>query len=211
MPLLEDVTPAAMHSDDPQKQIEAIVNQVNSGFRAISNEERTKVTKDDSGTQRLLVGYQNNGFSNGNVGAKLSQVGVDVLSATSDQLIWSTDFNSFKIVASGTASVTVPDPLPSATTVSATVAHGQSSTPAYLAFVTIPSSGGSLVGQGTLTQLPGMLITNTGTSGLTTVFATASTNSTNIVFSVTNTFGAGLSGLGSPWVFKYYILKETAS
>ena len=103
-----DVQIGALSSDGPEKQVESIVQQVNENFRLIANEDRTKIIRDDSGEERLLIGYHQDGFADGNVGIKLSQSGVNVLSATDKDLIFSSSFNSFKIVESGTAEVTAP-------------------------------------------------------------------------------------------------------
>lgn len=100
MAIIKDVSVGAIGDD--KGKLDSVVKQVNEGFRLISNEDRTLIKKDDAGTQRLLLGYQKEGFSNGSMGVKLSQEGVDVLDATSEQLIWSSDFNSFKILATGT-------------------------------------------------------------------------------------------------------------
>lgn len=105
MALLNDIGVGAA-GDDPNKKIESLVKQINEWGRILSNEDRTNITNDDSGKERLLIGYQQGGFENGDVGGKLSQEGVSVLTATGDQLIWSTDFNSFKIVDSGP--ITIP-------------------------------------------------------------------------------------------------------
>lgn len=105
MALLQDINIGAIE-DDPKKQIESVIKQLNEWGRVLSNEDRTNITKDDAGDQRLLIGFQENGFDNGNVGVKMSQSGVDVQTATDDQLIFSTDFNLFKIVATGTLTVT---------------------------------------------------------------------------------------------------------
>ena len=50
---------------------------------------------------RLLAGE----YPDGSIKIKLSQAGYDVNTATDDQLIWSSDFNMFKIAATGTATV----------------------------------------------------------------------------------------------------------
>ncbi len=101
MALLQDISVGAIPGEDPKKQIESVVKQLNEWGRTLSNEDRTTIIKDDAQDPRLLMGYQKDGFTNGNVGAKMSQLGTDVTTATSSQLIWSTDFNSFKIIYSG--------------------------------------------------------------------------------------------------------------
>lgn len=105
MALLPDISIGAIEGSDPQKQIESLIKQLNECFRVLSNEDRARVRKDDSATNRLLDGFQEGGFENGDVGFKMSQTGVDVLEATSDQLIFSTDFNLPKIVDTGTTSI----------------------------------------------------------------------------------------------------------
>lgn len=55
----------------------------------------------DGTTNRVLLGYQRGGFSapgSPNFGFKISQPGQDVLQATTDELVMSSDFNMFKIV-----------------------------------------------------------------------------------------------------------------
>lgn len=98
MPLLPDISSGKFSEDDPNARMNSITRQMNEWGRQISNEDRTKITKDDTGTNRLLQGYQKDGFDNGNVGIKLSQPDIDVLTAADNELIWSSDFNSFKIV-----------------------------------------------------------------------------------------------------------------
>lgn len=102
MAITPDVGIGVLSGDDPQKQIESVVKQVNENFRLLSNESRTNVVKDDSGYERLLIGYDEAGFTD-NVGIKVSQRGVNVLEATDDQLVMSSEFNMHKIIASGRA------------------------------------------------------------------------------------------------------------
>jgi len=123
MPFLEDIIATKLSGEDPQAQIASVVKQLNEWGRKISNESRTNLTKDDAGVQRLLIGYQQDGFENSSVGVKMSQEGIDVLTAETDELIFSTDFNSFKIVATGEATVLKPASTLSANT---SIAHGQS-------------------------------------------------------------------------------------
>lgn len=61
------------------------------------------ISSDDSGTDILLIGQRNDGT----LGVDLSQPGVDVKSAADEQLIWSSKFNTFKIVDSGEFSINV--------------------------------------------------------------------------------------------------------
>lgn len=59
------------------------------------------VAYDTDETRRLLAGT----YPGGSVKIKLSQIGHDVVTATDDQLIWSSDFNMFKIAKTGVATV----------------------------------------------------------------------------------------------------------
>lgn len=62
MPFLADINSSSLNQDDPQMQLQAIVRQLNEWGREISNENRTKIINDDSGTPRILIGYQQDGF-----------------------------------------------------------------------------------------------------------------------------------------------------
>lgn len=62
----------------------------------------------DESNDRVLLGIQEGGFGTKNLGFKISQEGVDVQDATSNELIMSSAFNMFKIVESGTFSMTKP-------------------------------------------------------------------------------------------------------
>jgi len=94
MALLPDLTTGAINKGDPEKQNESLIKQLNEWGRQISNEGITKIFKDDSGTQRVLLGKGSDGFQ----GIKVSQEGYDVDTAAEDELVMSSDFNSFKII-----------------------------------------------------------------------------------------------------------------
>ncbi len=72
----------------------------------MSNEDRTNITKDDAGDNRLLIGFQENGFDNGSIGVKMSQPGIDVMAAEANDLVFSTDFNLMKVIAEGETEIT---------------------------------------------------------------------------------------------------------
>lgn len=194
--------------DEPDKKIESIVKQANEAFRQISNESRTSITKDDAGDGRLLVGYQQNGFVNGNVGVKMSQSGYDVESATSDQLIFSTDFNSFKIATSATTQLAVDNPLASGGTNTKTIAHGLSSVPAVLAYLN--GTGSTFLTASTYYSMPYQIpvpVAGVYQGGIRFSFYV---DATNIVFEVKNFTSVAVSDIGTA-TFKYYLLKETAT
>ncbi len=161
---------------------------------------------DSSNILRLLAGR----YPDGSVKIKLSQPTYDVSKATDDQLIWSSDFNTFKITQSGTTSITtVPDPFPGATEQTVSVAHGLSAKPMVLAWVDAPATGGFSVDAQTA-QVPTAISFTGGTGGM-AMLIYINVDSTNITFHIRNVSGAGLAGVGSTWVFRYYIVKETAA
>lgn len=216
MPELQDVSASSLYKDDPQKQVESVVRQVNQAFRAISNEARTTIVRDDAGDPRLLIGYQENGFSNGSVGAKLSQQGVDVAAATNDQLIWSTDFNSFKIVASGTVSQTLAN---AANVVSGaagsnpqtfSIAHNLGYVPTFLVYMTAPST---FVEGAVLFQLPHTTFFNNGgvNDGLFFTYFHATADSTNLNIKYNHLNNTDYSPNAPIFTVRYYLMRETAS
>lgn len=213
MPLLPDINASSINSDDAQKQIESVVKQVNEGFRLISNEERTKITKDDAGDQRLLIGYQEDGFDSGNVGVKLSQEGVDVAGATDDQLIFSTDFNLFKIVQSGSQTETLAHTsnTVAAGTQTITIAHSLGYKPSHLVYITTPSTyiNGSI-----LTLLPELHVLPAGHAlGGGTIFNKfyATVDTTNLYVKFFHRVGTDYSPDTPTFTIKYYLMRETAS
>lgn len=202
MPLLPDITTGALPGDDPDKKLDSMARQVNEWGRLLSNEKRTDITKDDSNTPRLLIGYQKDGFSNGNVGVKLSQEGVDVSAATDDELIWSSDFNMFKIAYTGTVTITSAAP---STTSQATVDLGATTltkAPAFMAYTEFLFSGDLYS-----VQLPWSQ-TAAGSVGV-IIFANTRIASGNLKFDayITNWTGAPTGD----YEVKYYIFKETAA
>lgn len=209
----DDITIGAIPNDDPQKQLESVVKQTNEQLRKIANEDRTLIKKDDAGDQRLLMGYQKGGFSNGDLGIKLSQEGVDVLSATNDQLIWSSDFNSFKIVQ--VVEGTVPSVQVSTTAAGTFLASEMNivdfdnlpSRPAMIAYVEVGSQGhlmpyvnNNVGGTDTFYNISVRLAWTTGLLGIITEVGGITTFAGGINLT--------LNG-GNP--VKIYILQETAA
>ena len=162
--------------------------------------------KDDSSVNRVL-------FDASSGKMKLSQDGKNVLTAPDDELIWSSDFNMFKIVQSGTTTVTGIDRSGSAIgdwgneDNKATVVHGLGYIPAVIAFVEFTSgattyrlplqSGGS-----PLEYFP--TVDHFPFDGMIMMWI----DGTNIVFHHRTNGGFDLSG--RTYTIKYYILRETA-
>lgn len=74
---LPDVHLGSMLNDDPNQQTESIVRQVNEWGRKISNEDRTKIYKDEAGDNRIILGL----LPDGTHGLAISKEGIDVLDA----------------------------------------------------------------------------------------------------------------------------------
>jgi hypothetical protein len=182
-----------------------VSTSVNGVIRDLQGMQTTQIFKDDSGTRRVLLGKGSDGF----YGLKVSQEGQDVYTADNTDLVFNSDNNLFKIISTGEVSINVPDPFTTASSpLTATIPHGQSFTPSFLAYVSIPAGSG-VVGSGVLTNLPAMV----GGSGSITAFTQAGADDTNLYIYIRNNNGTNLGGapFGTTWTFKYYILQETAA
>lgn len=72
---LPDIGSGAILGDDPSKQVESVIRQVNEWGRSISNENRTKLYKDESGKNRIIIGL----LPDGTHGLVISKEGYDVV------------------------------------------------------------------------------------------------------------------------------------
>ena len=98
--------------------------QTNQNFQNIKNTLDTNIIKDLTGTPRVLMGKQiGQGGDPDFYGIKVSQVDNDVTSAADDKLVMSSAFNMFKIVQTGTATVTLANPVTHYSTTTTSVAH----------------------------------------------------------------------------------------
>ena len=82
---------------------------------------------DNAPNRRMLFGQ----YPDGTVKMKLSKPGFDADKASDDQLIWSSDFNGFKIVNKIQITVAIPSAGSSNT---AAIAHNLAKIPAYVAY-----------------------------------------------------------------------------
>lgn len=95
-------TPSTIQPGTP---LEDNLARINDNFKAIDDENRTKIIREGD-TPRILFGYQKDGFGVGSdYGLKISQPGYDVTTATDTELVFNSNYNSFKILATGTISV----------------------------------------------------------------------------------------------------------
>jgi len=130
---------------------------------------------------------------------KLSQTGVDVGQATNDQLIFSTDFNLFKIVLSGTATLDYDGDVDTFVT----IPHSLSTIPIVLAYVKLPSNSNFDPMAGNYVPMPFYQLR----SGLPSVQCTQTVDSTNIYLRVHDIYAPP----NQTYEFRYYVLQETAS
>lgn len=175
--------------------------EVSKNFQEIKNKEKVDLRKDDAGTPRILIGRQEGGFGTLDYGFKISQDGVDVRSATDDQLVMSSAFNTFKVVEAGTATVSLPNPVTHYSLNTTVVTHSLGYKPAYLVYVEAPAGLG-----GNLHQIP---YTGFDTSGNFGISFDALTDTNTITFRVQP--GTASAYDGTNWIFKYYLLRETAN
>lgn len=81
---------------------DSVINQINQNIAQLKVDEQTKIVKDDAGTRRILLGKGKNGF----YGLKISQEGTDVYDGDDLDMVFNSDNNLFKIVDSGTVTLT---------------------------------------------------------------------------------------------------------
>lgn len=151
----------------------------------------------DDNNMRMLAGK----YPNGDVKIKLSQQGKEVTEATDDELIWSSDFNLFKIVSSGTATLSYDGNV----NTFVTVAHGLDYIPIVLAYVQFPNDVNFSPMQAQYVPMP----VYQSRTGLPTVQCIQSADATNIYLRVHDLYASG--GTPMTYNFRYYALRETAN
>lgn len=182
--------------------INSVVNQVNQNIAKQNTDAITKIVKDDTGTRRVLSGKGDNGF----YGFKVSKANKDVFTAADSDLIFNSDQNVFKIVASGY--MTIPAYSVSSTAGNFTtnfgsvvVDHNLGFAPAILAYyfdgseyfpVPFSNPGGSGVNANWLSVNAYTTPTQVAGSSQTTVYGARTINNPSLLI-------------------KYYLLQETAN
>jgi hypothetical protein len=205
---------ATSHRPQPDTPLADIIAYYNANFDTIDDQDRTKIVN-NAGIPQILFGYQKEGFGSLDYGLKVSKINpatnapYDVTTATNDQLYYSSAFNTFKIIQSGTATVTLGSTLDQgeagfyiATT---TVAHGLGHIPAYVGYLRGLDSGGSP--RDVINILPYYFINIlSGVEYVIEVIATMEVDATNITFTVR----ADDSAFQGAYNFQYYLLQEIA-
>jgi hypothetical protein len=101
----------------PSMDTATLVSAINDMFRQVESENRTKVVKDETGTNRILIGRG----EDGKYYLKVSKDGVNVMEASDADLVFNSANNLFKIKTTdtitlnrpaGTSSVSTDIPIP---------------------------------------------------------------------------------------------------
>lgn len=168
---------------------------INEALNALDSENRTKILKNGT-TPTLLFGYQKGGFGVNDYGLKIAKAGIDVTTATADQLLFSSAFNNLKVVNTGTLTVTIPGGAVNGSTHTATYAHGLGYIPAFTAYAFFNSA---------YYALPLNSYSWSGASFVTGAFVNVTVDATNLVATV------GINGFmaGTTMPIKFYLLQES--
>lgn len=182
------------------------LKSVLSGRLVIDDARNRILVLDTDGTPKLLAGVD----EDGGVRVKLAQTGIDVKVATDNELIFSSDFNLFKVVQSDTDSLTIPNPLVAGSTQTLTIAHNLGYIPAAMVYANVPTIA-SLTNSGQLAPLPLELLDVDSIGSEIYIHLGFRIDDTNLYIDVKNTTGVDISSLPTPWTFRYYIFIETAA
>lgn len=186
---------------------QAAANQDN--MAQLQNQSVTQVFRDSTGIDRIIIGKLPDGKS----GLKVSKPTIDVTKASDSELVFNSEQNVFKIVSSGTGSVTIPGATAAANTwtstnSTSTITHNLGYVPAAFVFLDFSATHDN----SNLIALPWSYIPTTGPNSgayinLSFYFALSTTTLTvtasNTVFGTTQATGT--------YFYKYYLLQETAT
>ena len=185
-----------------------VVNQVNQNIAELKTQDVTNITKDDTGTRRVLLGKGKDGF----YGLKVSQPGVDVYDGSDSEMAFNSDNNVFKIIQTGTASITPPTPWSPGDTRRVTIAHNLGYKPVHMVYVDNPAISGVGYYVPGLAALPSMVHLVSSYVAVMTSSASVDNNNLYIDLNWFNELGTNATGFNIyTWNYKYYILQETAN
>ncbi len=191
------MTNVPLSGDVSSNQVTTTVNGV---IRDLEAMQTTQVFKDDTGQKRVLLGKGANDF----YGLKVSAAGVDVHTATNSQLVFNSNQNVPKIVASGTTTLTAIAGTSVATAVDLS-SLSLPSPPLAIVWLTEPWAPSTYFPVPFL-QLDQALPNNT-VQGLSWINYVGATKEIRFQATVGSTATAHVG----VWTFKYYILQETAN
>lgn len=175
----------------------------------VSDPANLRIYVNDNTTDRVTFGKIGDGANDW--GLKVSEPGIDVDTATDDQLIFDSSNNTFKITGDFTMTTTLPIAATSQYQQS-THAHGLGYVPAFNANITLdpvvvavfPGYVGLNGSSATMFLLPA------GTGNLSPILhANVSVDATNFYFTVY--YGGSIAGAAMVFTAKVYQLQQTAS
>lgn len=174
---------------------------INDMFRQVEAENRTKIIKDETGVNRIIIGRG----PDGKYGLRVSMPTKDVLKSENNDLVFNSNQNTFKIVHTGTLNLTSSGDLYS----SAEYAHNLGFVPSFMAYYVDIAGAGPNAGEHFGQQLPFQLFDNDDG----TLWVQLSAYATDTVFGV-NLFVPHSSpfdgSVGDPWPVKFYLMQETS-
>lgn len=151
-------------------------------------------------------------FPDGTTGLKVAKSGVEVSAATNDQLIFNSNQDVFKIVKTGTASITPPSSWGGGNAQTVTIVHSLSSSPAFLVYVNNPVGIPGTVYAGQLSSVPSVIWGPSASGGVGFYLSSARVDGTNLYIDLVNLLSSTQTGVNAyTWNYKYYILQETAT
>jgi len=169
-------------------------------FNKQAGARKTIIQEDENSLPSILIGYQENGFGTGkHTGIKVAQQGKNVETCSDDELVMSSEFNSFKITDSGAATLVIPAVGASAQTIEP---HSLGYVPMIMMFLNIAGYGYSL-------EMP-YIYTSTYTGHMEDL-CNFEVNDTNIYINWKKfSTSAGLD-TGVVATFKWYAIREIAN
>ena len=208
---------ATWSTDGELNTLDNLVQPIAPGTTSVSNKidgaaptgklitKNAQIVVNDGTTDRVTMGQR----TDGTYGIKVSKAGKDSTTGANSDMVMNSDFNQFKIMGTGTSTMTVsyvsPGASPNPYVAGLTVPHGLGYAPAFLAFITPPVSLG-FVGYFTV---PWDVVFWDNSIGrlYPAIKVDASSDSTNFYASINVDRGA----FNGVWTVKYYILQETAN
>lgn len=179
---------------------------------SVNVQESTIKGVDSDGNVFAVIGYQAGGFGSRDFGFKIAQQGFNAETATDDQLVMSSAFNTFKIAFTTATTVTLTH---IANTVAAgtqtiTIPHGLGIKPAHDVYLEVPST---YIAGAMLIKLPELHVLPAGhVLGGGTVFSkfSARVDATNIYIDFFHRVGTDYSPQTPTFTIKVYATEETA-
>ena len=146
-------------------------------------------------------------------GMRVAPPNVDVLKASDDQLIFNSSQNVFKVVASGTYSLTGSSNISFGTTQTESIVHNLGSVPAFVVYSNAPDGGlgGGFQGGNGIMNLPIHYMLPAVAGGKPWFWLQVRVDITRLYFDLVCVGGTANDLSNMTWTFKYYLLQESAN